>query len=205
MDEVAGFRSEFLELVERRRSCRRYDPSRSVPPDVIDGCLQAARLAPSACNGQPWRFVVVDDAETRRALYDKARMPGIRHTWWQDVPVFVALCAERDLLTPRVASAISGVQYSLLDLGIAGEHFVLAAADAGLGTCWVGWFRERVVKKLLKIPRHVRVVSLIAVGYAAEERERTSPRRDLAELAFKNEWAAPWGCAENAADPGATG
>lgn len=183
----------FLSLVRQRRSCRAYNPQRQVPRTALNACLEAARLAPSACNRQPWRFILVDDASQRRALFDTARRRGIAHAWLQDVPVIVAVCVRRDMITHRLAPAISGIPYYLLDAAIAGEHFVLAATASGLGTCWIGWFRERAVKRILKIPRSVRVISLIAVGWPASETEdiRTAaplPRRAIEDISAWNGW-----------------
>jgi nitroreductase len=176
----------FLSLVARRRSCRRYDASRPVARELLVHCVEAARLAPSACNRQPWRFVIVDDVARRNALFELARLPGITHAWWRDVPVFVALCAKLDLVAP----ALSGVPYHMLDLGIAGEHFVLAATELGLATCWLGWFSERAVKRVLGVPRRVRVVALLAVGYAAdvEAAPERAPRAELSDILHWNRW-----------------
>jgi len=180
---------EFLELVKRRGSCRAFDRDRPVPREALRTCLTAGHLAPSACNRQPCHFVVVDDEQQRRALFENCRLPGIPHLWWSDVPVFVVLCVELSVLTHRVAPVMSGIAYYLLDAGIAGEHFVLAATEQGLGTCWIGWFRERAVKKLLGIPRSVRVVSLIAVGYPADELPTCGARSDLSSSVHWNCWA----------------
>ncbi|OGV67832.1 MAG: hypothetical protein A3K19_28635 [Lentisphaerae bacterium RIFOXYB12_FULL_65_16] len=182
---------QFLRLVQARGSCRHYDAGRPVPREIIESCIEAARLAPSACNRQPWRFIIVDDAAKRRELCDTARLAGIPHPWWDEVPVFVALCARLDLITHRVAPAISGIPYYLLDVGIAGEHFVLAATEQGLGTCWIGWFSEKAVRKVLHIPRNVRVASLISLGYPADEPHAgPSGRVDATDITAWNAWGA---------------
>ena len=180
----------FLDLVARRYSCRAYDPARSVSDEALRECLEAARLAPSACNRQPWRFVAVRDAERRRAICEGGLLPGIGHAWLADAPVIVVLCVDIELVTHRLAPALSGVQYHLVDAGIAGEHFVLAAAERGLGTCWIGWFKQRAVRRIIEAPRRVRVVSLIALGYpaAAPEPPFRAGRKDLGEIAFADEW-----------------
>lgn len=156
-----------LGLMRTRNSCRKYMADKPVPRDQLEKCVEAARCAPSACNRQPWRFVIVDDPDLVSACRDQVKKPGIPHPWWADVPVFVALCAKLDLVTHRVAPVLSGIPYYLIDIGIAGEHFVLAAQSLGLGTCWIGWFKPKAVRKLLNIPRGVRVVSLITVGWPA--------------------------------------
>ena len=182
-----GFAS-FQELVEARTSCRAYDPERPVPRPLLLECFAAARLAPSACNRQPWRFVIVDDPEQLEALRAQARLPGITHSWWQEVPVFVALCAIRDLLTHRIAPCFSGIPYHLLDVGSAGEHFILAATERGLGSCWIGWSRERRVKRILDIPHSVRVLALISIGYPAAATGPRATRLAVEDLTHWNRW-----------------
>lgn len=180
----------FAELVRRRRSCRRYELSRPVPRALLDQCLDAARLAPSACNRQPWRFIVVDEPALLAALRAEGKRAGIPHPWWDTVPVFVVVCAQLDLLAHRVAPMVSGIPYYLIDIGIAGEHFVLAAESLGLGTCWIGWFNERSVKRVLHLPRSFRPVSLITVGWPAlPPAERPEPaREELQDIRRWNRW-----------------
>jgi nitroreductase len=178
-----------LGLIQARRSCRRYDPARPVARALLDRCAEAARRAPSACNRQPWRLVIADAPQTVERLRAEARKPGIPHPWWEDVPVFVALCARLDILTHRVAPLFSGLPYYLIDMGIAGEHFVLAAEALGLGTCWIGWFDERGAKRVLGIPRSYRVVSLLTVGWPAADVDDTrSSRLALDEIRQWNRW-----------------
>lgn len=168
---------QLLAVMQARRSCRRYEAARPVPRPLLDRCVEAARLAPSACNRQPWRLVIADAADIVARFRAEARKPGIPHPWWDQVPVFVALCARLDLLTHRVAPLFSGIPYHLIDLGIAGEHFVLAAEALGLGTCWIGWFDERAVQRILGLPRSQRVVSLLAVGWPAAGSHDGRPSR----------------------------
>lgn len=179
----------FIDLVRNRRSCRSYDPARPVPGQLVIECLEAARLAPSACNRQPWRFIIVDDRETRLQICGKCLLPGLSHAWLHDAPTIVVLCVELDLVTHRIAPVVSGVPYYLIDAGIAGEHFVLAATDRGLGTCWIGWFKERAVRRLLGIPRNVKIASLISLGYPGKDFQ-PGPRhlRSMQEIRNHNRW-----------------
>ncbi len=181
--------NDFLALCTSRYSCRNYDPSRPVPRELVDKCLEAARLAPSACNRQPWRFVVVDEPKQCKTICDTCRMAGVPHPWWDDVPIFIALCVDREFFTHKFAASISGLPYWALDVGIAGEHFVLAADALGLASCWVGWFNEKKLKKALNIPRSIKVLSLITLGYAAGPRpEKPRPRKDHSEITHYNRW-----------------
>jgi nitroreductase len=175
-----------LELISERTSCRSYD-ERDVDDGLINKCLEAARLAPSACNKQPWRFIVVKDVESRAALCKHGLLPGLPMPWTSQAPVIIALCTVKSMLTHTIAPLLSGVNYPLIDAGIAGEHLVLAAESFGLGTCWVGWFREKQVKKILAIPRSIKVVSLLTLGYPAE-RTQPSSRLELNEIVFREQW-----------------
>ena len=170
----------FLELVKKRRSCRSYNEV-PVPDELIGNCLEAARLAPSACNKQPWRFVVIRDSGLRSRICSEGLLPGIPMPWAQKAPVIVVLGAETSIITHTIAPMISKVQYHLIDIGIAGEHFVLQAAAEGLGSCWLGWFNEHAVKRLLGLGRGHKVEYLLSVGWpAAETREKK--RRPLCEM-----------------------
>lgn len=165
----------FSRLVAARRSCRAYTPDKPVADADLDVCIKAARLAPSACNRQPWRFIIVRNCELRTKLCDTGLMPGINHDWLRAAPVIVALAVDLGVLTHKLAPKLTGIQYYMLDAGIAGEHFVLAAAERGLGTCWIGWIRPRKVRRILELPRSYKVVSLIALGHPA------TPLEDIPE------------------------
>lgn len=174
----------FLELVQKRHSVRKYEPGRRIPREVLDRCLEAARLAPSACNSQPWSFVVVDEPEKVRALGEEAfaRPLYSMNRFALDASALVAVVTEKMTLAARLGAQFRGVQYSLVDLGIACEHLVLQAAEEGLGSCWLGWFNERVVKRILGIPRARKVDLLLCLGYAAEVAVRPKVRKPLDEI-----------------------
>ena len=137
---------DFLSLTKKRVSCRNY-LEKDVPEEIINYCLEAARHAPSACNKQPWKFIIVKNNNLREQICTKALLPGIPMPWLKEAPVIVVLCAETSLITHTLAPVISKVQYHLIDIGIAGEHFVLAAEAKNLGTCWIGWFKHKQIKK----------------------------------------------------------
>lgn len=171
----------FLELVNRRQSTRRYEPGRRIPREVLDRCLEAARLAPSACNSQPWSFVVVDDPGQVRALAAEAcaRPPYGMNQFALDASALVAVVTEKMKWAARLGARFRGVQYSLVDVGIACEHLVLQAAEEGVASCWLGWFNEGAVKKSLGIPRGKKVDLLLCLGYAADATVRSKVRRPL--------------------------
>ena len=163
-----------LDVVRRRRSVRGF-LHRPVEREKLMTCLEAARLAPSACNSQPWRFIVVDDRELRDRLCDAA-FGGIysMNAFCKTAPVIVVVISEKSKFLARIGGMFRGTQYCLIDVGIACEHFVLQAEEMGLGTCWIGWFDEAAVKSVLSIPARKKIDILIAVGYY--DREKAGPR-----------------------------
>jgi len=165
---------EFLDLVRKRRSIRRYK-SDPVPQEKLDHVLEAARLAPSWGNRQCWRFIVVRDEGKRRAIATRE--------WAADAPAIIVGCARPDLSGSRFNQ-----QYYMLDMGIAMEHLMLAAAEQGLGTCWIGGqFDEEAVKQALGIPEGVRVVALTPLGYPAET-PGPKRRKPLKEIVSFDGW-----------------
>lgn len=171
-----------MELVKHRTSCRSYEPG-TVPKKHLEQVLEAARLAPSACNKQPWRFAVVEDEATRMRLVDKAFLTGIPMHWAVDAGAIIALGMEKSTLTHKIAPMISGVDYPLLDLGIAGGHLMLQAEELGLGTCWIGWIKPRAVRRIVGWPRGIKAVGLITIGWPVSKDRKTRSRRPLAEMA----------------------
>ena len=179
-------------LILARSSVRRYEEREVSDVDILS-TVDAARLAPSASNGQPWRFIIVKSTEAREALA-RACLSGVFSPtrFAARAPVIIALCAERGRALAAAQSLKDRAMYQL-DCGIAGEHLVLRAAELGLGTCWIGWFNRRKARRALGAPAHVRVVSLIAMGYpAAGQAARKKVRRPLELFAFRDSWRTPW-------------
>ncbi|WP_372806261.1 nitroreductase family protein [Pontiella sp.] len=173
--------SPFIALVKHRTSCRAYEP-KPVPRDHLELMLEAARLAPSACNKQPWRFAVVQDEATRMRLINEAFLSGIPMRWAEHAGAIVALGMEKSAITHRIAPKISGVDYPLIDVGIAGEHLVLQAEELGLGTCWIGWIKPKKVRQIVGWPPSITAVGLITVGWPAAQ-PQPRPRLDLEAIA----------------------
>ena len=143
-----------LSVIKKRRSVRSYAQT-PVPDEKLWRILEAARLAPSAHNLQPWHFIIVKDEEKRKAL---ART-GIYAGFLSESPIVIVGCGDQK----------ASPKWHMVDVAIAMQNMVLAATDEGLGTCWVGSFDEEKVKKLLKIPDRFRVVALLALGYPKEK------------------------------------
>jgi nitroreductase len=180
------------EILRRRHSVRAFD-SRPVRPEDIVALGEAARLAPSACNSQTWRFIAVTDRRLIDRICDEATRPIIRNEFLRQAPLVIVGCSQLDIVANRVGTAITGIEYFRIDLGIAMEHMVLRATELGLGTCWIGWFRERRVKRILGIPRRIRVSAMLAVGHPASEESRAHARRPLSEILFAERWGEPLG------------
>lgn len=174
-----------VDAIARRVSCRAYQTTPVPEPHLLQ-MLEAARLAPSACNQQPWRFAVVRNPDLRRRIVEESFLPGIKMNWAIEAPVHVIIGMERSLVTHRIAASVSGVDYPWVDIGIAGEHLVLAATALGLGTCWIGWIKPRTVARIVGWPVSVKPVVVITVGYASDSNAAVPPasrRKPLAELA----------------------
>ncbi|MEM2280653.1 MAG: nitroreductase family protein [Candidatus Bathyarchaeia archaeon] len=140
---------DVFEAVQRRRSIRAYDPT-PIPKDKLEKVLEAARLAPSAGNIQPWHFIVVSDAEKRAKL---AKAPFAK--FLKQAPIVIVGCGDQR----------ASPKWFMVDVAIAMQNMVLTATSEGLGTCWVGSFDENQVREMLKIPENYRVVALLALGY----------------------------------------
>ncbi len=174
---------EFSELILKRQSDRKYAPQ-AVPREHILQCLEAARLAPSACNSQPWKFIVVDDPEKLRYMSDAAIGLGM-NKFTATVPVMVAVVQENMNMEARAGALVKNKDYSMIDLGIAVENFCLQAADLGLGTCIIGWFDEPKIKKILGVPKARRIQVLISLGYP-DGPTRNKVRKPLEDMSSWN-------------------
>jgi len=176
----------YQKLLRSRRSIRRFLPD-AVEKEKILACLEAARMAPSAENAQPWRFLVVDEPALKEVLGREAFSSIYAMTKFAaQAPVLVVVLAKLDLLAHRLGRAVQGTKFYLIDIGIAGEHFVLQAEELGLATCWIGWFNARKVRKILKVPSSYKIVAMLAVGYAASRPPAETKRKSLDEIAWWN-------------------
>jgi len=161
--------ANFYELVKHRQSTRAFDTSRTVDRDVINRVLEAGRLSPSACNAQPWHFIVVDEPELKDKVADaaSARLLGMNH-FTKQAPVHIIVVEEKVNLSSGIGGMVKDKHFAFLDIGIATAHICLAAEAEGLGSCILGWFAEAKMKKLLNIPENKRVVLDIVIGYPAQ-------------------------------------
>jgi nitroreductase len=167
----------FSDLAKLRQSDRKYK-NQSVEKEKLIQCLETARISPSANNSQPWKFVVIDDLEKKEQIAECTIGLGM-NKFTHQCPVLVAVVLEQQNFMSTVGSMIKNKNYSLFDIGIAVNQFCLQAADLGLGTCIIGWFDEKKIKKILGVKRR-RIPLLISVGYPdAPTREKVRKPLDV--------------------------
>jgi nitroreductase len=171
----------FLDLVSKRQSDRAYE-LKPVEIDKINYILEAARLAPSACNAQPWKIIVVDNVDIKNKIADATsnRVLGMNH-FTKQAPVHFVVVEENANFTSSFGSWAKKKHFPHIDLGILAEHICLAATEQGLGTCMVGWFDEKKVKNILGIPQSKKAVLIITLGYSAQS-SREKRRKNLSEI-----------------------
>jgi len=167
-----------FETVRNRRSIRLYE-NKAVEEEKLLKVLEAARLAPSAGNGQPWSFVVITDDNVKKNL-----RPAYDRDWFVAAPAIIVACA----LSEKAWIRQDGEQYWKVDVSIAIQNMILVAQEEGLGTCWVAAFDEKRVKNVLGIPRNVRVVAMIPLGYPAEQKGPVVDRKPLEEIIRYEHW-----------------
>ena len=175
------------EIIEQRRSVRSFESTPVDREDLLTIC-EAARLAPSACNSQTWRFISITDRSIIRQICREAMRPFIPNRWLEQVPLVIVGCSQLDIITNRVGAKISGIEYYQIDIGIAMEHMVLKATDLGLVTCWIGWFSEEKVKSILDIPNKIKVSALLAVGYPKDGAAAKRNRKPMKQILFSEKW-----------------
>jgi nitroreductase len=179
---------EFRDVITARVSVRGYS-EKSVEDEKLTYILDCARRAPSWANKQPWRFVVVRDKE----MITRLTKHSLINPWLKTAPVVIVACAD-----PSDSGSRNGLQFYGVDVAIAVEHLMLAAADVGLGTCWIGGFDEEKIKAELQIPRRIRIVAITPLGYPAEKKNlvgstarlisRGDRRKSLAEIVHIGHW-----------------
>lgn len=160
---------KLLELVNIRQSDRKYI-DKEVEKEKLERCLEAARLAPSASNSQPWTFIVVNEPELKDKVARKTFGPAKTfNKFVPQAPVIIAIVLEKPKITTELGGRVKKKEWPLIDIGIAAEHLCLQAAEDGLGTCMLGWFDEQSIKKLLQIPQSNTIPLLITLGYTPDD------------------------------------
>jgi nitroreductase len=159
--------NNLIEIITNRRSIRSFLPD-EIEPEKIEYILDAFRKAPSAKNLQPWKLILVKDKVKRNDLSIACN----NQMFLMQAPIIIVGCAKED----EAYGVMGGYMNSYpIDIAIALEHLILAATEMGLGTCWIGAFKEKLVKDILGIPENVRVVALTPLGYPSQDSD--TPKR----------------------------
>jgi nitroreductase len=178
---------KMLELIVSRQSDRKYS-DKPVEMEKLNRILEAGRMAPSACNAQPWKFIVVNEPDLlgRIAEAASAKLIGM-NMFVAQAPVMIIVVREKPNMSSKVGATIKNKDYSLIDIGIASETLCLQAKADGLGSCLIGWFDERMVRKTLGIPGSKRVELIITLGYSLSE-QRQKKRKPAEETISYNKY-----------------
>jgi nitroreductase len=172
---------DFYEVIRTRRSVRSFkrDP---IPEEVLNRVLETTRVSPSGSNRQPWRFILVKDDVLKRKMISACN----NQKFVADAPLIVVACGKR---LPINRGGYMGEMSMLLDVSIAFTHLILAGRAEGLGTCWIGAFKNEEIKKLLEVPDEYEVVAVTPLGYPSED-AFTDPgnRKEMGEIVSLNKF-----------------
>lgn len=169
----------FLEIAQNRQSCRNYDETRSVEQEKLDAILEAVRLAPSACNGQPYRLTVCRGQAAKDVA--KATTGMGMNKFAAQAPVQIVISEEPYVATAAAGARVKGNDYRSMDIGIVAAYITAEAAAQGLGSCMLGWLDDEKIRTICGVDGAIRLV--ITIGYAKEgDKLRLKKRKDLAEL-----------------------
>jgi len=179
----------FQELINHRQSVRKYK-DKSVEREKIEKMIEAVHMAPSACNSQPWRIIVVDEPELKNEVAKATFSKTIAFNKFAvEAPVIAVLVIEKAKLIAQIGGSIKNMEYPKIDIGIAASHFCLQAAELGLGTCMIGWFDEKKIQQLLKIPEKRKVGLVITLGYPPDDyKQRQKIRKPVDEICGFNSY-----------------
>ena len=169
----------FTDIALNRQSCRSYDASRNVEQQKLTAILEAARLAPSACNGQPYHITLCRGEIARQVA--KATMGMGMNKFAVDAPVLLVLSEKPYVKTAALGAKVKGNDYRSMDIGIVAAYITAEAAAQGLGSCMLGWLDDEKIRQICNLDGATRLV--ITIGYAKEEDKlRNKKRKDLDEL-----------------------
>lgn len=168
----------FMEIAQTRQSCRSYDPTRPVEQEKLDAILEAARLAPSACNGQPYHFTVCRGEAAKEVA--KATMGMGMNKFAADAPVLIVVSEKPYVKSAALGAKLKGNDYRSIDIGIATAYLTAEATAQGLSTCILGWLDDEKLRSLCDVDMPVRLV--ITLGYPKDDKLRQKKRKDTEEL-----------------------
>ena len=180
---------DFSELIKIRQSVRSYS-DKAVEKEKIEKCLEAARLAPSASNSQPWKYIVVNDEGLKNKVAEATFDKVVKFNKFAvQAPIIIVIVIEKPKIITQIGGEIKRREFPLIDIGISAEHFCLQAAELGLGTCMIGWFDQKRIKDLLNIPKKNTLGLLITLGYPPDDYVlRKKIRKEKSEIIGINKY-----------------
>ncbi|SHF56666.1 Nitroreductase [Mariniphaga anaerophila] len=180
----------FEALIHSRQSVRKYQ-NKPVEREKIEKLIEAVHLAPSACNSQPWKLIVVDNPELKNEVAQATFSKTISfNKFAQEAPVIAVLIIEKAKLIAQIGGLVKNQEYVQYDIGIAAAHFCLQAAELQLGTCIIGWFNGKKIKKLLNVPKSKKIGLVITLGYPPDDyKQRKKIRKPVQEICGFNSYS----------------
>jgi len=178
---------EMLELINSRQSDRKYS-DKPIEKDKLERIIEAGRMAPSACNAQPWKLIIVTEPDLlhKVSVAASAKLLGM-NSFVGQAPLIIVIVREKPNFSSKIGGTIKNKDYSLMDIGITSENICLQAEAEGLGSCMIGWFDEPEIRKVLSIPRTKRVELIITIGYSLSEK-REKRRKKKEEIVTYNKY-----------------
>lgn len=174
--------TDFSSLILERQSCRNFDSTREVEIEKLQKCVEAVCLSPSACNAQPYKFLIVT-GDKAQLVRDGVTELG-RNKFVDECPSFAIITEKKATLLPAIAAKFESQEFAGNDIGIATAHYCLQATDLGLSTCIIGWLNEEKLRNAFNIPKSDRVRLVLATGYAKEnDKLRPKKRKELSQVA----------------------
>ena len=173
--------SNYFDLIARRESCRNFDPNRPVEKEKLQRCAEAAWIAPSACNGQPWKYLIVTNPELNEKLRPLMMELGM-NKFVKNCPAFAVVLEEATVLKVSLSQKFKDQDFAPIDVAFSASQFCYAATEQGLSTCIIGWHNEQKIRELFGLPKSTRVRLILAIGYAANDTLRKKQRKPIEDV-----------------------
>ena len=173
--------SDYVDLIARRESCRNFDPNRPVEKEKLQRCAEAAWIAPSACNGQPWKYLIVTNPELNEKLRPLMMELGM-NKFVKNCPAFAVVLEEATVLKVSLSQKFKDQDFAPIDVAFSASQFCYAATEQGLSTCIIGWHNEQKIRELFGLPKSTRVRLILAIGYAANDTLRKKQRKPIKDV-----------------------
>lgn len=169
----------FFDLIKKRKSCRSFDTDKNISKENLIKILDAGRLAPSACNSQPWFFTLVENKEKISLIGKHSKGPGI-NSFVGKANAIIIISEANYNTTAKFGSIVKGTDYKSIDIGLATSFMTLGAEQLGISSCIIGWFNGDKISKLCNIDGKIRL--LLCLGYAKNQKPANKKRKELNKI-----------------------